>query len=201
MLDPLAFPGNNPPHRDDSRPDPTDVAHPCGHFFRLLLLSWILLAAPTKGQEVHGPRSLSNLPRSLSPLGSASRMGGEKGSTDSGGGYDGRTPFPLLPTGSPGSHLLAARAPAVGVLLAARALAALYLYAFGFLNHRRTMYGDLQDAVLKARVDLALVHVLGQLQASAERAGADAPSPDSHHAPPASLPRACQRWSGARSAP
>src|SRR5215207_7735927 len=64
----------------------------------------------------------------------------------------------------PRSRLLAARAAAV------RAIASPDLDALGFLDGCRSRDLDLQDAILKVSFDLILIHVLGQLQASAERA-------------------------------
>src|SRR5215203_4849195 len=104
-------------------------------------------------------------------------MGGaeEKRTTGQRGRQEGRIASPLILIGKPRSRLLAAGAPAAGSLLATLALAAFYVYALGFLNCRHTLYGDRQDTVLEAGVDLALVHVVGQRQAPAERSGSALP--------------------------
>src|ERR671920_1151524 len=64
----------------------------------------------------------------------------------------------------PRSRPLAARAAAV------RAIGSPDLDALGLLDGRRSRDLDLQDAVLEVGFDLIVVHVLGQVQASAERA-------------------------------
>src|SRR3954467_2215436 len=82
----------------------------------------------------------------------------------------------LLATGS----LAAGTARRVSALLLAGPLLAvaflsLDLDALGLLGGRRSQDGDLQDTILEAGVDLILVHLLGQLQASSERSVAALP--------------------------